>query len=100
MYFARGANPKVSDSQCFKDSGLAGPKQILIKHDIEERPAGPTLILPVGDRGPALKALTAVILIWGTTYTPDDNIQSGIQFIIIELEMWNLLWVKCEMCEP
>ena len=47
-------------SQCFKDSGQAGPKQILtdFKHDIEGKPSGPTLILLVSDRGPALKAMT------------------------------------------
>ena len=49
-------------SHCLKDLGLDGPKLILtdFKHGIEGKPAGPTLILPVGDRGPALKALTAV----------------------------------------
>ena len=39
---------------------LAGPKHILtdFKHDKEGKLAGPTLILPVGDRRPVLKALT------------------------------------------
>ena len=48
-------------SHCFKDLGLAGPKLILtdFKHDTEGKPASPTLILPIGDRGPGLKALTA-----------------------------------------
>ena len=87
---------------CCSHLGLAGPKLILtdFKHVLEGKPASPTPILPVGDRGPALKALTVDTLpLLYDNYTARqskyrETVKNGSQKL--ERIAWWLIWCSSD----